>query len=240
MKPILYKMLGFLTACTLPLTTLASPDMVTQAAAAASGGNRIYGKVVQRMDVNNYTYVQIDTGEQTHWVAGPKTPLQKGAMIAIEANLPFRDFESKALGKTFKTIYFVNHFITDQPDQPLAVMDPHANLEKSRKLKVINIKGIKKAEAGKTIAEIFRQKQSLAGKPVRVRGQVVKYTPRVMGKNWLHIQDSSGGQQLVVTTAQEVKQGDRVLVNGVVAIDRDLGFGYHYDIILEQASVEVE
>lgn len=202
--------------------------------------SRLYGKVVTAMDANNYTYVQIDTGEQLHWAAGPKTILKKGSMVAFDTRMPFTDFESKALNRKFKIIYFVNHFITDRPGQAASAapaLDPHAGLMPG---KAETIKDIKKVENGKTVAEVFREKQALAGKAVRVRGKVMKYTPRVMGRNWLHIQDSSSNKRLVVSTEQDVRKGDLVLVNGIVTVDQDLGYGYTYEIIVERALVSVE
>lgn len=64
-----------------------------------------------------------------------------------------------------------------------------------------------------------------------------------MGKNWLHLQDGSGVEgtnDLTVTTTTTVKVGDVVLVNGVVSVDRDFGYGYSYDVIIEDAEVTVE
>lgn len=207
-------------------------------AMAANTANRLYGKVVTTMDAGGYTYVQIDTGEKKHWAAGPKTTLKKGAMVAFDSKMPFTDFQSKALNRKFKTIYFVSRFITDQPGQTAAVSNPHAGVKKP--VKAESLKGIKKAQDGKTVAEVFKQKQGLAGKAVRIRGKVVKYTAQVMGKNWLHIQDSSSSKRLVVTTEQEVKKGDLVLINGIVAVDQDLGYGYTYEVIVERAIITVE
>ena len=201
--------------------------------------NRIYGKVVETMDANNYTYVLIDDGEKKHWAAGPKSTLNKGDMIGIDSQMPFTNFESKGLGKTFETIYFVNRFISDKPVQNAPVGNPHAGLNKEA-ASSISMKGIKKAKGGKTVAEVFAEKQTLAGKSVRVRGKVVKYTEQVMGKNWLHIQDSSSDKRLVVTTGQEAKKGDLVVINGVTAVDQDLGYGYVYEVIIEKAKVSVE
>lgn len=207
-------------------------------AMAANTANRLYGKVVTTMDAGGYTYVQIDTGEKKHWAAGPKAKLKKGAMVAFDSKMPFTDFQSKALNRKFKKIYFVSRFISDQPGQAAPVSNPHVGLKKSFKAEVI--KGIKKAQDGKTVAEVFKQKQSLAGKAVKIRGKVVKYTAQVMGKNWLHIQDSSGTKKLVVTTEQEAKKGDLVLINGIVAVDLDLGYGYTYEVIVERAIITVE
>ena len=86
----------------------------------------------------------------------------------------------------------------------------------------------------------LKQKKSLAGKAVRIRGKVVKYTAQVMGKNWLHIQDSSSSKRLVVTSEQEAEKGDLVLINGIVAVDQDLGYGYTYEVIVERATISVE
>ncbi len=34
--------------------------------------------------------------------------------------------------------------------------------------------------------------------------------------------------------------GDTVLVRGTVATNKDFGFGYHYDVMLEEAKITVE
>jgi len=96
---------------------------------------------------------------------------------------------------------------------------------------------------GQTIAEIYAQKQSWAGQEVLVRGRVVKFTPKVMDRNWLHIQDGTGETEnadLTVTTTAFVEVGDVVVVRGTLALDRDFGFGYHYALLVENAQVTVE
>ncbi len=107
----------------------------------------------------------------------------------------------------------------------------------------MEVTGVEKAEDGKTVAEIFAGKKDLDGKVVLVRGKVVKFMPKIMGKNWLHLQDGSGSEganDLTVTTGTTVKVGDMVLVSGVVSVDRDFGFGYSYEVIIEDAKVAVE
>ena len=83
----------------------------------------------------------------------------------------------------------------------------------------------------------------LSGKTVSVRGKVVKFSPKIMGKNWVHLKDGtgeSGSDDLTITTAASVKVGDTVLVRGVVATDKDFGFGYRYELLVEDASITVE
>jgi hypothetical protein len=109
----------------------------------------------------------------------------------------------------------------------------------------LDLTGIKKADGGKTIAEIFAAKARLAGKPVAVRGKVVKYNAEILGKNWLHIRDGSGNaddrnNDLTITTTNSAKLGDTVLVTGSVSTDKDFGAGYKYVVILDNAKVTVE
>lgn len=127
---------------------------------------------------------------------------------------------------------------------PGAQIDPMAIPHTGSPVPVIEkIEGIKKAEGGKTIAETFAERAKLAGKEVAVRGKVVKYNANIMNKNWVHIQDGSGAtgsNDLAVTTNDSTAVGKTVMVRGTVAIDKDFGAGYKYDVILEDAKVTAE
>jgi hypothetical protein len=71
----------------------------------------------------------------------------------------------------------------------------------------------------------------------------VKFTPDVLKKNWLHVRDGSGSDaqstnDLVVTTLDRANVGDVVLVKGVVHTERNLGSGYAYPVLLEDATLQ--
>jgi type IV pilus biogenesis protein CpaD/CtpE len=109
----------------------------------------------------------------------------------------------------------------------------------------VDLTGIAKAEGGKTVAEVFAEKDALAGKPVTVRGKVVKTNADIMGKNWLHVRDGSGAEgtnDLTITTAPGTMPnvGDTVLVTGNVSLNKDFGMGYTYDVLVEDAQMTVE
>jgi len=75
-----------------------------------------------------------------------------------------------------------------------------------------------------------------------VRGKVVKYTPDVLGKNWIHLRDGSGSaadntHDVLVTTKNQTKIGDVVVAKGVVHTDKDLGSGYSYKVLIEDATL---
>ena len=108
----------------------------------------------------------------------------------------------------------------------------------------VDLSGIKKAEGGKTVAELFAEKDQLAGKQVIVRGKVVKTRDNIMGKNWVHVRDGTGSENtndLTVTTSDPLPNlGATVVVTGQLSRNKDLGLGYKYDVIVEDAQVKTE
>ena len=94
-----------------------------------------------------------------------------------------------------------------------------------------------------SIAELYANKTVYAGKSVRLHGKVVKYNPNIMGKNWVHIQDGTeheGKNDLTVTTKMTTKVGEEITVEGTVVLNKDLGAGYFYEILLEDATIVKE
>jgi len=131
------------------------------------------------------------------------------------------------------------------PESPHAGMPagaPHPM--PSAPTQAVDLTGIAKADGGKTIAEVFAEKDQLAGQSVVFRGKVVKANANIMGKNWLHVRDGSGvegSNDLTVTTGSDLPNiGDTVVVTGPVMLNRDFGMGYTYDILIEDAVVAVE
>ena len=113
----------------------------------------------------------------------------------------------------------------------------------SKEKVTFDFSGLERPEGGKTVAEIFAERTALSGKAVTIRGIIVKYTPNIMGKNWLHVRDGTGAagtDDLTVTTAAKLKAGDRVVIKGKLAVNKDFGAGYKYEVIVEEATVQVE
>lgn len=97
-----------------------------------------------------------------------------------------------------------------------------------------------RVEGSLKVADLYAQKNQLAGKTVTVEGNVVKVSEAIMGKNWIHIQDGSGSEgtnDIIFTSAtQSATVGDHVVATGTVAIDKDFGYGYFYSVIVEEAT----
>ena len=108
----------------------------------------------------------------------------------------------------------------------------------------IDLTGIARADGGKTVAEVYAEKDALAETTVAVRGKVVKVNAGIMDRNWLHVRDGSGEEgtnDLTVTTTDELPDiGETVLVSGKLALNKDFGMGYQYPVIIEDAAVTIE
>jgi hypothetical protein len=164
------------------------------------------------------------------------------------------DFHAKSLDRTFESIYFVtyirDHGNSDHahgaPEGKASSMEnmvPSEGGASHNQVEKTDVAGVAKAADGYTIEEIFTQSAALSGKPVKVRGQVVKFTANIMGTNWVHIQDGTGSgatADLTVTTSATVAAGDLVVVEGPLTVNKDFGAGYKYDAIIENASVTKE
>lgn len=92
-----------------------------------------------------------------------------------------------------------------------------------------------------TVADLFAHKAELAGKEVTVKGKVVKANNNIMQRNWLHLQDGTGGEDtndITVTSQQTANVGDEVTVRGKLVADKDIGAGYNYSLLIEDAAIE--
>ena len=88
-----------------------------------------------------------------------------------------------------------------------------------------------------TISKLLADKKGYEGKLIKVKGQVTKYNGGIMGKNWVHIQDGTenkDGFDLTITTDITVAVGEIVTFEGKIALDKDFGYGYSYNVLMEE------
>ena len=222
------------------------------------------GKVLQTMDSGGYTYIELEAAEGKKWAAVKQAEVKVGQEVSVAGAMLMKDFTSKTLDRTFKEIYFgtlagsagegatgnagklppghpptapankagLVHGEGDEPGrspgaQKQPQMDVGDALEKAA------------GPEGRTVAEVFKQRKELSGKPVALRGKVVKINKGILGRNWVHLQDGSGSadtadHDLTVTTKEEAKLGEVVVARGVLSTDKDFGAGYKYAVILEE------
>ena len=190
------------------------------------------------IQTSGYTYVRVSEENKETWIAITRQEVEKGKSYYYQPSVEMTDFVSKELKRTFKTIVFVDKF----SDQPITLNKPKiANMPKGAQPAIAK-EGLKveRAEGGITIAELYARKDSYAGKTVRIKGEVVKYNEGILGKNWAHIQDGSnnnGSFDIAVTTDDTTKVGDVVTFEGTVSIKKDFGYGYFYEVLIENGKL---
>lgn len=216
--------------------------------AKAPSRSLMSGVVVETINASSYTYVSINTGKETVWAAAPTVTLKKGDTVSFDPGMPMENHVSKTLNRTFPLVYFTSGFEgkTDDALSKIKVggdASPHASAAVASAEK-FDFSGIKKPANGKTVAELFTQKNALAGKKVVLRGRIVKANYGILGKTWLHLEDGTGKEGsndvAVTTTDVKPKKGNIVLVEGMFDKDKNIGAGYNFPVIIEDAVVKVE
>ncbi len=235
---------------------------------AAQETSSLQGSVLETIQVPRYTYLRVGaSGQPGTWAAVNSAPEVKvGDSVRVAQGQMMENFQSTALGRTFDRIYFG---VLDTAKGPTGASNPHAGMDMSNPhasgsvgvpgadsngvnphaqvpaaAEAIPIGKVAKAkgEFGHTVADLFAKRTALSGKLVRVRAVVVKTTPGVMGKTFLHVRDGSGGEKtgdfdLTITTQEQPQLSDTLLFEGKLGIDVDFGAGYKYPVIIQDAKL---
>jgi hypothetical protein len=236
------------------IALLAVAPVAFAAPAAAPAGATLTGEVLEVKEVSSYTYLRLKNANGEIWAAVPKAAVKPGAKVTIEDTALMTNFPSASLGKTFDKIVFGklagasnatagNGATKAAPAAPAAgsVASMHGGSPAAADVADIKVPRATGPDA-RTVAEITATPAKLKDKPVLVRGKVVKYTPGVLGKNWIHLRDGSGvaadgTNDVLVTSKDTTKVGDIVLARGVVRTDVEVGPGYAYKVLVDDAKL---
>ena len=240
-------------AAAAPAAVVPDENAATGSPAAPAGGQGVEGEVLETIDAARYTYLRLgEKGSAGTWAAVPKAPIAVGSRARIGGATEMRDFRSETLKRTFDSIYFgvledgsaaAKVPATTSPHGANAPPNPHGTVGSAPTPadvgKVARVAG----PDGRTVAEVLSG-TDLGGKRVKVRAVVVKRVDGVLGHTWLHVKDGSGkaagGEDLVVTTNGSADVGKTVVIEGVVTRDKDLGSGYRYTALIEDAVITTE
>ena len=189
------------------------------------------------IQTSGYTYLLLTEGEKEYWAAVTRFDAVKGKTYYYKEGMEMTNFKSKELNRVFESIQFIME-LGDQPIQekkaPALTTKGKQTLEKVEGIKIEPVSGAVK------LSEIFANPGNFSGKKVKVTGQVVKFSPEIMSKNWVHLQDgteANGSYDLVITTMDTVEVGKIVTFEGILAVDKDFGYGYKYDVIVEESKL---
>ncbi|MFC2103862.1 hypothetical protein ACFLS4_00735 [Bacteroidota bacterium] len=210
-----------------------------------NGTHKVVVKEV--LQANAYTYLNVTENETDQWIAVSKIDAKVGETYYFDDFMEMKYFESKDLARTFESVYFIQDLRSklvrngdDQAKVPAGHI-PVEELERKPNIVKEEIK-IEPVDGGITIAELYTNREKYNGKKVMIRGKIVNANFGIMNKNWFHIQDGSstnGGFDLTITSLEnEIELDDVLTFEGTVALNKDFGYGYKYEVLLEDAIIK--
>jgi len=203
------------------------------------------GTVLETMDAGNYTYVLVDSDNGEIWAAATRFEVEVGDTVVVPLVMPMQDFYSDSLDRTFPVVYFTSQILHAGDDGSPAMPAGHppvgGAMASSHETAAV-VAAVEPAEGGVTVSQIWTETDDLAGSPVTVRGQVVKFNGGILGTNWIHVQDGTGSAEegtnhLTVTDLGTAAVGDVVTVTGTLVTDQDFGAGYTYKVLVKDAEL---
>ena len=185
-------------------------------------------KLVEALPTSKYVYLLVEEKNEEFWIATIKREVTIGNMYMFTDGLVKTNFESKEHNRVFSTILLVSNLIDADHTQHTT---QKAAVEESVATTVTNVE----VENSVRIGDLVKSSADYATKKIQVSGVVMKVNNNIMGKNWVHLDDgTNNGYDLIVTTNEVFHKGQTVTMTGIVAINKDFGAGYKFDVIVEE------
>jgi hypothetical protein len=188
----------------------------------------------------SYTYLKADEKGMEIWMAVTQSDIETGKKYYYSKPLEMTNFKSKELDRTFESILFINKLVSDPSELASKKVAPNSDGTKASPNRQEGL-SIEPEEGAINIQELYANKSSYVDKTVKVKGLVTKFNAGIMERNWVHIQDGTGNDKnfdLTITTEDMVSAGQIVVFEGIVSLDKDFGYGYKYDLIIEKATLQ--
>lgn len=193
-------------------------------------------KVEEVVQTSNYTYLKVNDNGTENWIAVTRMEAAAGETYYYNEGMEMKNFESKELNRTFESVYFVQEISKEPIIAGIPVPEGHVKAEGGKGEGI----SVAPADGSVSIADLYAKRADFSGKTIKMKGQVVKVNNEVMDKNWIHLQDGTGSTDdfdLTVTTLEKVEVGDVVTFEGVITLKKDFGYGYFYELIMEDAKL---
>ena len=188
---------------------------------------------------SQYTFIKSVKGDTEQWFAVPSAQVIKGMKYYYEGGREMKNFESKELNRVFENMILLVELFSKDPvaeQKPAASGTHHHASVNTEKIRV----QMDPAPGGISIAELMENRKKYKNKSVIVKGIVTKFNPAIMNTNWVHIQDGTDYDKffdLTLTTDENVRKGDTITFKGKIALDKDFGYGYFYNVLMEQGEI---
>jgi hypothetical protein len=201
-------------------------------------GKSVSHKVVVEDVVQTKKYTYLNVVEEKlppYWIAISKAEVEKGETFIYTGGLKMRGFKSAELDRIFDELILVSNISRMGSSQPLMVNEGM----KDQTTEVKNPEKIVPVKGAVPIAELLANPAKYEGKVITVTGRCTKVNHQIMNRNWIHIEDDSKKpKELTITSQEIITLGSVGVFEGKIALNKDFGAGYRYDIIMEEARLK--
>ncbi|MEM1031052.1 MAG: hypothetical protein AAGN82_11925 [Myxococcota bacterium] len=178
--------------------------------------------VTKVVDRSSAQLLEVKQGELQTWVRIPAIGAKVGDYVLLGQGTAERDVDIPELGLKVPELVDIAHARA-------------VDLETARRAAASSL-----PEGAISVATVFTELDQRDGQEIVVYGTVTRVAGAV-GWHWVHLSDASGSAatrdyDLTVQTKEGAVKGVRVAYKGRLRKDADLGFGYHYDALLEEAT----
>jgi hypothetical protein len=222
-----------------PLPTEVSRPVPVPTAAPSPGqpADALKGRVAEVIQVPQYTYLRLESGE---WAAVDSAPtLQVGAEVGLQLQNEMENFTSPSTGRTFARLWFATlDGAAPVVKQPVPTAQPMVPAPADPV-----VKGALDAVQGKgalvlRVVDVFTERALLGGRAVRVTAKVDRVNA-VQGLHYVHLKDGTGSagdksDDLLAISAEPVTAGQSVVMEGTIALDKNVGMGVN-PVVLDAA-----
>lgn len=190
------------------------------------------------LQTTSYTYLLVKEDNNLQWLAIPKKEASIGETFYFQGGMEMRDFKSQELKRMFPSVLFLEGVIRPSELEGGKALEDSKDLHKTNNANQ-EIK-INPVENGITIGELFLNKKKYENKIVKIKGQVTKYNSGIMKKNWIHLKDgspNSSQHDFVATSVMETKEGEIIVIEGKIILNKDFGSGYFFNVLMEDGKI---
>ena len=192
-----------------------------------------HGVVEEVLQDGKYLLLQVNEKGERSWLVARAEGIVAGDHIDFHNGLRKTGYYNAGLNRTFEEVFLVSsltlaHRASDaaQAHGASAAPAPAAATASSAP----------QVAGALSVADFLAQAKELGGSTARVRGTVTKVNANIMNTHWIHLSTSAdSGDDLVVTTQTLVPVGHEVVFEGQVVLDKNLGAGYSFAVLLENA-----
>jgi hypothetical protein len=194
-------------------------------------------EVREVLQTSKYTYLRVQENGSEQWIAVPGTQAAAGETWYYATGFEMKNFDSKELKRSFESVLFIEKISKDPKDFTTDLPQP----ESKTASEPVSAAEVGTVAGGTSISDLYAKKNEYKDKVVTVKGKVTKVNTGILGKNWFHIEDGTKfgkAFDLTVTSDEFLNMGDIVTFQGKIVLDKDLGSGYFFEVLMEDAVVK--